>query len=126
MMKRLYVYKCNVCGNVVEIMSVGGGTLSCCGEDMQYMEEKSADSSTEKHVPIIEPIDEGVRVTVGSTEHPMTDEHYIQWIEVINGDWVNRKYLAPGQKPQAEFYVPFSDTLVAREFCNVHGHWKNK
>lgn len=125
-MKRLYVYKCNVCGNVVEIMSVGGGTLSCCGEDMQYMEEKSADSSTEKHVPIIEPIDEGVRVTVGSTEHPMTDEHYIQWIEVINGDWVNRKYLAPGQKPQAEFYVPFSDTLVAREFCNVHGHWKNK
>ncbi len=125
-MKRLYVYKCNVCGNVVELMSVGGGTLSCCGEDMHYMEEKSADSSTEKHVPIIEPIDEGVRVTVGSTEHPMTDEHYIQWIEVINGDWVNRKYLAPGQKPQAEFYVPFSDTLVAREFCNVHGHWKNK
>lgn len=125
-MKRLYVYKCNVCGNVVELMSVGGGTLSCCGEDMQYMEEKSADSSTEKHVPIIEPIDEGVRVTVGSTEHPMTDEHYIQWIEIINGDWVNRKYLAPGQKPQAEFYVPFSDTLIAREFCNVHGHWKNK
>ncbi|MDA3899238.1 MAG: desulfoferrodoxin [Spirochaetes bacterium] len=125
-MKRLFVYKCEVCGNVVEVMSVGGGTLSCCDQDMVLMEEKSADSSTEKHVPIIESIENGVRVTVGSIEHPMTEEHYIQWIEVLNGDWVNRKYLAPGQKPQAEFYVPFSDSLIAREFCNVHKHWKSK
>lgn len=123
-MERLFVYKCEVCGNIVELMHVGGGDLVCCGQPMQLQKEKTADSATEKHVPVIEAIDQGIRVTVGSTEHPMTDEHYIQWIEVLNGTYVNRKYLKPGDKPMAEFYVKYSDTLVAREFCNVHGHWK--
>ncbi len=123
-MERLFVYKCEVCGNIVEMMHVGGGELVCCGQPMKLQEEKTADSATEKHVPVIEAIDEGVRVTVGSTEHPMTEEHYIQWIEVLNGTYVNRKYLKPGDKPMAEFYVKYSDQLVAREFCNIHGHWK--
>lgn len=123
-MERLFVYKCEVCGNIVELMHVGGGDLVCCGQPMKLQEEKTADSATEKHVPVIEAIDEGIRVTVGSTEHPMTEEHYIQWIEVLNGSYVNRKYLKPGDKPMAEFYVKFSDDLVAREYCNIHGHWK--
>jgi superoxide reductase len=123
-MERLFVYKCGTCGNIVEVMHVGGGELVCCGNPMTLQEEKTADSATEKHVPVIEAIDEGVRVTVGSTEHPMTDEHYIEWIEVLNGTYVNRKYLKPGDKPMAEFYVKYSDDLEAREYCNIHGHWK--
>lgn len=120
------VFKCELCGNIVEMLHVGGGELVCCGKPMQKLEEKSTDASTEKHVPIIEDIDGGTRVYVGSTEHPMTDEHYIQWIELINGGYVNRKYLKPGDKPEALFYVKKSDSLVAREYCNVHGLWKDK
>ncbi|MFW5807838.1 MAG: desulfoferrodoxin [Spirochaetota bacterium] len=123
-MERLYVYKCDICGNIVELMYAGGGELVCCGEPMKREQEKTQDTGMEKHVPVIEKIDGGVRVTVGSTEHPMTNEHYIQWIEVLNGDYVNRKYLTPSDKPMAEFCVEYSDKLVAREYCNIHGHWK--
>lgn len=120
------VFKCEVCGNIVEMLYAGGGELVCCGQPMKQLEEKSTDASTEKHVPIIEDIDGGSRVYVGSTEHPMTEEHYIQWIELINGDYVNRKYLKPGEKPEALFYVKKADNLIAREHCNVHGLWKDK
>lgn len=120
------VFKCEVCGNVVELLFFGGGELVCCGEPMKNLEAKSTDATTEKHVPIIEEIDGGSRVYVGSTEHPMTEEHYIRWIEIINGDYVNRKYLKPGDKPEAFFYVKKADNLIVREHCNIHGLWKDK
>jgi len=126
MNKRAQVYKCDLCGNIVEMLHASAGELVCCGQKMTNMEEKKADSSTEKHVPVIEEIPEGIRVTVGSTLHPMEEKHYIEWIEVINGDYIQRKYLKPGDKPVAEFYVKYSENLIAREYCNVHGNWANK
>ncbi len=125
MAERLEVYKCNVCGNIVELLHVGGGTLSCCGEDMKLMKENTVDAATEKHVPVIEKTADGIKVSVGSVPHPMEEKHYIQWIDVINGDYINRKFLKPGEAPVAEFNVEFSDSLVAREYCNLHGHWRS-
>jgi superoxide reductase len=124
MPKRLELYKCEVCGNKVEVDFVGGGTLNCCSQDMTLMEEKTADSTTEKHVPVIEKIDGGYKVTVGSTLHPMTEEHYIQWIELIAGDEVLKHYLKPGDEPVAVFKTDV-EKVTAREYCNLHGHWKN-
>lgn len=126
MREKMEVYKCEKCGNIVEVLHGGMGALECCNEPMKKFEEKNADSTTEKHVPVIEKTDNGVRVYVGSTEHPMTEAHYIEWIEVINGDYIQRKYLKPGDKPEAFFCVSYSEKLIAREFCNVHGLWKNK
>jgi len=122
----LEIYKCSRCGNVVEVTNGNAGTLNCCGAPMDLMEEKTADSSTEKHVPIVAAAGSGIKVVVGSTAHPMTEEHYIEWIEVINGDYVNRKYLKPGDKPEAEFYVPEKEGLILRSYCNLHGLWVNK
>lgn len=121
----LQVYKCELCGNIVEVLHAGAGELVCCGQPMGQLDEKTADSSTEKHVPIIEKTDKGIKVVVGSVPHPMEEPHYIEWIEVTNGDYIQRKQLHPGDKPEAEFYVPYSDELVAREHCNVHGLWKS-
>ncbi|MDA3810278.1 MAG: desulfoferrodoxin [Spirochaetaceae bacterium] len=123
--QRLEIYRCEVCGNIVEVTFGSAGTLTCCNQPMTLQEEKTADFANEKHVPIIEKTEKGVLVKVGSTDHPMTEEHYIQWIEIINGDYIQRKYLKPGDKPQAEFCVKYSDKLIAREYCNVHGNWKN-
>ena len=123
--KRLEVYKCEVCGNIVEVTNGSAGTLTCCNQAMTLQEEKTADFATEKHVPIIEATEKGVLVKVGSTDHPMAEDHYIQWIEIINGDYIQRKYLKPGDKPQAEFWVKYSDKLVAREYCNMHGNWSS-
>ena len=117
------VYKCDHCGNIVEVLTAGGGELVCCGEPMKLQEEKAADSSTEKHVPVIEKIDGGFKVTVGSTLHPMTEEHSIQWIELIADGKVYRQNLKPGDAPVAEFCVEASE-VSAREYCNLHGLWK--
>lgn len=125
-MKRRDIFKCEICGNIVGIAHVGKGELVCCGVPMIFMEEKNADSKTEKHVPVIEKTGKGVKVTVGSTLHPMTDVHFIEWIEVISGEYNQRKYLKPGEEPVAEFCVPFSDELIAREYCSVHGNWTTK
>jgi superoxide reductase len=91
---------------------------------MKLMEEKTADSKVEKHVPVITATPNGVKVVVGSVPHPMAEDHYIEWIEVVNGPYVNRKYLKPGDKPEAEFYVKMQPGLIVREFCNKHGLWK--
>ena len=96
MAKRLDVFKCSLCGNIVELLHAGEGELVCCGEPMQLMEEKSADSTTEKHVPVIEPIQGGFKVTVGSTLHPMKEEHYIEWIELITESETLITFLKPG------------------------------
>jgi superoxide reductase len=123
MSKVLEVYKCNVCGNLVELFVSGGGPLDCCGTAMQLMTENTVDASREKHVPVIEKGDGQVTVKVGSVPHPMEEAHYIQWIEVIDGDKISRKMLKPGQAAEATFCVK-SDTVIAREYCNLHGHWK--
>lgn len=127
MAKVLEVYKCELCGNIVEVFSEGAGELTCCGQSMKYMEEKTADKSVEKHVPFVEETEDGYKVRVGeNAAHPMTEEHYIQWIELIIDDTlILRKHLKPGDKPEAEFKAPKSDNVVAREYCNIHGHWKS-
>jgi superoxide reductase len=119
------IYRCNVCGNIVEVLHGGVGVLVCCGEDMELLEAKTEDSSTEKHVPYIERTDTGVIVKVGQNEdHPMLDKHYIEWIQVIADGAAYRKFLQPGDKPQAEFSI-VADEITAREYCNLHGLWKS-
>ena len=126
MAKLKKIYKCERCGNIVDVLHEGPGSLVCCGVEMVVMEENSVDAANEKHVPIIEKTDKGIIVKVGEIDHPMAEEHYIEWIEVINGDYSQKKFLKPGDKPQTEFYVPFNENLVARSYCNLHGLWKSK
>ena len=116
------VYRCSVCGNIVEVVNAGGGELHCCGKPMQLMKENSVDAAREKHVPVIEKIAGGYKVTVGSVEHPMLDNHYIQWIELFDGEKVMRHHLKPGEKPGATF-VTQAENVKAREYCNLHGLW---
>ena len=120
-MERLSVYKCAKCGNIVEVMHVGGGTLSCCGEPMKQLKENTTDAATEKHVPVLE----GKHVKVGSVAHPMAEDHYIEWVEVIrqNGERVARCFLKPGEEPGAEFKCA-EPGVIMREYCNKHGLWK--
>jgi len=119
------IYKCEVCGNMVEMIRVGGGELVCCNQPMALLEEKNADSSTEKHVPIIERDANGYTVTVGSTLHPMQEEHYIEWIELEVDGSCYRKYLKPGDPPSASFCACGGENISAREHCNLHGLWRN-
>lgn len=118
------VYKCNVCGNIVEILHEGVGQLVCCNEPMELLQKKTQDEGNEKHVPVIEKTDKGYKVKVGSVPHPMEAKHFIEWIELIADRVSYRKYLKPGEAPEAEFCVD-AKTVSAREFCNVHGHWKS-
>jgi len=119
------IYKCNICGNIVEILHAGVGQLVCCNEDMELMKEKTEDSSMEKHVPYIEKTENGILVKVGQNQdHPMVDEHFIEWIQIIADGTSYRKFLKPGDKPQAEFQIK-SEKIEAREYCNVHGLWKS-
>ncbi|WP_054033819.1 desulfoferrodoxin [Desulfatitalea tepidiphila] len=123
MTERLEVYKCNVCGNIVEVLHAGPGQLVCCGQPMVCMKENTVDAAKEKHVPVIEKIDGGVKVKVGSVAHPMEEKHYIEWIEIIADGKAYRQFLKPGQTPEAIFMVTASD-IKAREYCNIHGLWK--
>jgi superoxide reductase len=126
MLKRNSVYRCAVCGNIVEVLHVGGGTLSCCGQPMNYLEEASADTSLEKHVPYVEKTTGGYLVKVGEKQdHPMLDAHYIVWIELNTDKGTYRRFLKPGDKPEAEFLTDGTETVLgAREYCNLHGLWK--
>lgn len=123
MAAKLEVYKCMVCGNIVEVTHGGDGELVCCGQPMKKMTENTTDAAKEKHVPVIEKIDGGYTVTVGSVEHPMADEHYIEWIELLADGKAYRQFLKPGQKPKATFLVK-AETVSVREYCNLHGLWK--
>jgi len=124
MTERLQVYKCEVCGNIVEVIGTGAGELVCCGQPMILQEEKTEDATTEKHVPFIEKTGEGVRVRVGqNAAHPMEAEHYIQWIELVTDGKAYRQFLAPGAAPEAVFAVA-ADDVTAREYCNLHGLWR--
>lgn len=117
------IYKCPVCGNVVEIVVPGGGVLSCCGQPMKLMKENTSDGTKEKHVPVVERVEGGYRVTVGSAEHPMLEEHHIQFVELVTDGGVLRRDLAPGERPVAEFRTDAAK-VTAREYCNLHGLWK--
>ena len=123
MAERLEVYKCEACGNIVEVLHGGGGELVCCGEAMKLMVENTVDAAKEKHVPVIEKVEGGVKVTVGSVAHPMEDKHYIEWIEVIADGKAYRQFLKPGGAPEAFFNIE-AQQVTAREYCNLHGLWK--
>ncbi len=125
MAKLREIYKCEICGNIVEVLHAGAGALVCCGQEMKLFEEKTEDASTEKHVPYVEKTGNGVLVKVGQNQgHPMTEEHQIEWIQIIADGVSYRKFLKPGDKPQAEFNIK-TDKIEAREYCNVHGLWKS-
>lgn len=117
------IYKCEVCKNIIEVINNGDGPLYCCDQPMKALKENTVDAATEKHIPVVEKVDGGVKVTVGSVEHPMTEEHYIMWIEVITDTKTYRKDLTPADKPEAFFQID-EEVRTVREYCNLHGLWK--
>ncbi len=126
MTKNREIYRCTVCGSVVEVVNPGAAP-SCCGQPMKLMKENMTDGAREKHVPVVEKTEGGFRVSVGSTAHPMQPEHYIQWIELLTPAAVLRHELKPGEKPEAVFLTEAAaDDVAAREYCNLHGLWKNE
>ena len=123
MAERLQIYKCALCGNIVEVLTGGAGELVCCGEPMILLSEQTADATKEKHVPVIENVEGGYKVKVRSVPHPMEAKHYIEWIELLADGAAYRRFLKPGDKPEATFRVGAAKA-TAREHCNVHGLWK--
>jgi len=123
MSKTHEIYKCTVCGNIVEVLHAGEGELVCCGQPMVLMTENTVDAAKEKHVPVITKVAEGYRVAVGSVAHPMEAKHWIEWIELVANGRVYRQNLEPGQLPEATFTIK-ADHVSAREYCNLHGLWK--
>ena len=124
MTEQKQIYRCNICGNIVEVLHSGVGTLVCCGQPMELLKEKTEDVGREKHVPVIERTENLVRVKVGSIPHPMEENHYIEWIEIIANGKAYRKFLNPGDKPEAEFEIK-AGKVEAREYCSVHGLWRS-
>ena len=126
MTQRNEIYKCKVCGNIVEVIHGAKGELVCCGQPMEKQVAGTTDAATEKHVPVIEKVEGGYKVTVGSVAHPMLEAHYIEWIELITScGRVQRKYLTPGDAPEATFKCA-ADKVTAREYCNLHGLWEKE
>jgi len=123
MTKKLQIYKCEICGNIVEVLHEGEGELVCCGQPMKLYKENTTDAALEKHVPVIEKTENGFKIKIGSIAHPMIEEHYIEWIEVIVDGTAYRQFLKPGDAPEAEFCIK-ADNIIAREYCNIHGLWK--
>jgi superoxide reductase len=123
MAERLEVYKCNVCGNIVEVLHGGQGELVCCGQAMVRLVENTVDAAKEKHVPVVEKVDAGVKVKVGEVAHPMEEKHFIEWVEIIADGKAYRQFLKPGETPEAIFKVD-AQQVTAREYCNLHGLWK--
>ncbi len=122
-MERLQVYKCSSCGILMEVLDGGAGDLACCGEPMELLVANTVDAAKEKHVPVVEKVEGGFKVSIGSVPHPMEEKHYIEWIEVIADGKVLRQFLQPGDAPEAVFKIDASE-VVAREHCNLHGLWK--
>ena len=123
MTERLQIYKCEVCGNIVEVLHEGQGELVCCGQPMKLYVENTVDAAREKHVPVMEKTTTGAKVKVGSVAHPMEEKHYIEWIEVIVDGKAYRQFLKPGDEPEATFDVK-EEKITAREYCNLHGLWR--
>ncbi len=123
MTARFEIYQCRHCGNMFEVLHAGTCVPQCCGEPLTLMREGATDGAKEKHVPVIEKTETGYRVSVGSAPHPMAEDHYIEWIELIADGVSYTRFLNPGDAPVAEFCVK-ADKVSAREFCNKHGVWK--
>ena len=123
MAKKLEIYKCSHCGIIVEVVHGGGGELVCCGEPMAQLVENTVDAAKEKHVPVLEKVAGGYKVKVGSVSHPMEEKHFIQWIELIADGIAYRRFLKPGDAPEATFNIQ-AESVAARELCNLHGLWK--
>ena len=123
MAEKLEVYKCNVCGNMVEVLHGGKGELVCCGKPMVKLVENTVDAAKEKHVPVVEKVEAGVKIKVGEVAHPMEEKHFIEWVEIIADGKSYRQFLNPGEAPEAIFNVK-ADRVTAREYCNIHGLWK--
>lgn len=123
MAEKLEIYVCEICGNIIEVLHEGVGELVCCGEPMKLMKENTVDAAKEKHVPVIEKAEHGIKVKIGSVPHPMEPKHYIEWIELIADGRAYRKFLSPGDAPEATFCID-ATTISAREYCNLHGLWK--
>jgi len=121
--QKLQIYSCKICGNIVEVIHTGDGTLTCCREPMELFVENTTDAAQEKHVPVIEPVEGGIKATVGSVAHPMEPEHHIAWIEVLADGKAYRRFLEPGEPPEAVFPIE-GDAVTVREYCNLHGLWK--
>ena len=123
-MEKLDIFKCPVCGNMVELIHVGGGPLNCCGQSMSHLTENTEDAALEKHVPVIEETESGSKVSVGSVAHPMEAAHFIKWVQIITKDNKSfRKFLSPGESPEAAFCIKPDNIKKTREFCNLHGLW---
>ena len=123
MTQKLQVYKCEICGNIIEVLHEGQGELVCCEQPMTLINEKSQEEGEEKHLPIIDKIENGIKVKVGSVTHPMEEKHYIEWIEIITDGKAYRQFLSPGNPPEAIFNIKVTD-ITAREYCSIHGLWK--
>ncbi len=123
MAEKLEIYKCEKCGNIVEVLHAGKGELVCCNEPMKLFKENSVDAAKEKHVPVVEKTSDGFSVKVGSVAHPMEEAHYIEWVEIIADGEAYRQFLNPGGTPEATFKID-ADKVTAREYCNLHGLWK--
>ncbi len=119
------IYKCNICGNVIEILNPNADSLVCCGEKMELMKEKIEGEGEEKHLPVIEKTENGVRVKVGSVSHPMENDHKIEWIQIIVDGKSYRQFLKTSDKPEIEFLVQ-GENIQARAYCNLHGLWTNE
>lgn len=125
MAKLMGIFKCEICGNMVEGVHEGKGEMVCCNQPMSMLQENTVDASREKHVPVIEQTDKGIIVKVGSISHPMEEAHYIEWIEIVAGAKSSRIFLKPGDAPEAEFPILMSPDIIARAYCNLHGLWKS-
>jgi len=124
MTEKNQVYKCPLCGNIVEVLHTGAGELVCCGQPMDLMVANTVDAAKEKHVPVVEKTGNDFKVKIGSVPHPMEEKHWIEWIELLAGGKVYRQDLAPGKAPEAIFCVEATDG-TARAYCNLHGLWKS-
>jgi len=124
MTEQKQIYKCNICGNIVEVLHSGVGQLVCCGQPLKLLKKNTVDASLEKHLPIVEKIADVIKIKVGGIPHPMEEKHYIEWIEIIADDRVYRKFLGPGDKPEAEFEIK-AKKIEQREYCNLHSLWKS-
>lgn len=122
MTKLLEIYKCELCGNIIEVVHASGGELVCCGKPMKNMIAGTVDASKEKHIPVVEKKDGAYSVMIGSVAHPMEEKHYIEWVQINSGNKSYREFLTPGQEPKAVFDLK-NEKISAREYCNLHGLW---
>ena len=120
------VYKCEKCGNIVEMLHAGFGELFCCKAPMVKLVENTTDAATEKHVPIVTRMSNGYEVKVGEVAHPMTEEHYIEWMELFIDGRTITKFFKPGEKPEWTYTCCQGKDVYARVYCNLHGHWRSK